>query len=73
MIAPFDVKLTEPGPDGKDLIHVVEPETGLLLVHRLEGGKYGPPDSFLGPVAVPVGILPGVAISLDREESVPSP
>lgn len=120
MIAPFDVKLTEPGPDGKDLIHVVEPdvlvfcdpekatkrgldgapdwvleilsdstswkdqtiklalyerfgvreywvlnpETGLLLVHRLQNGKYGPPASSLGPVTVPVGILPGVEISL---------
>lgn len=43
---------------------VLNPETGVLLVHRLVDGKFRAPASYLGAVEVPVEILPGVVIDL---------
>lgn len=67
------VKLTLYERFGVKEYWVLNPETGLLLVHLLDGGKYGAPTSFLGPVEVPVKTLPGVVISLALESPLNPP
>lgn len=43
---------------------IVDPETQVVLVHKLEEGQYGSPEVYTSQSSVPVGVLENCAIDL---------